>query len=162
MKLYHGTNLIIETPILIEQNRFLDFGFGFYTTTNLEQATNFSKKVLRREGCGTSIVNIYDFDINDAFNLKVKKFDCPSEEWLDFVSMNRNGEYNLEKFDIIIGPVADDDVYKTFQLYASNVLSKEQTIEILKIKKLYNQYVFSSNDALKLLKYIDYIEVKNE
>ena len=34
MILYHGSNMIVENPKLIEQNRFLDFGYGFYTTTN--------------------------------------------------------------------------------------------------------------------------------
>ena len=34
MILYHGSNLVVSKPKLIQQNRFLDFGFGFYTTTN--------------------------------------------------------------------------------------------------------------------------------
>ena len=34
MILYHGSNVIVSEPRLIEQNRFLDFSFGFYTTTN--------------------------------------------------------------------------------------------------------------------------------
>ena len=34
MILYHGSNVIVSEPRLIEQNRFLDFGFRFYTTTN--------------------------------------------------------------------------------------------------------------------------------
>lgn len=34
MILYHGSNVVVSEPKLIQQNRFLDFGFGFYTTTN--------------------------------------------------------------------------------------------------------------------------------
>lgn len=34
MFLYHVSNMVVRHPKLIEQNRFLDFGFGFYTTTN--------------------------------------------------------------------------------------------------------------------------------
>ena len=48
MILYHGSNLIIKEPRLIKQNRFLDFGFGFYTTTNKAQAISFAEKVFRR------------------------------------------------------------------------------------------------------------------
>ena len=44
MFLYHGSNMKVEQPRLIEQNRFLDFGFGFYTTTNRLQAESFAKK----------------------------------------------------------------------------------------------------------------------
>ena len=51
MILYHGSNTIVEKPKLVEQNRFLDFGYGFYTTTNKDQAENFSKKCPVRRFC---------------------------------------------------------------------------------------------------------------
>ncbi len=44
MILYHGSNVIVSKPQLIHQNRFLDFGFGFYTTTNRVQAIAFADK----------------------------------------------------------------------------------------------------------------------
>lgn len=47
MILYHGSNVIVSEPKLIEQNRFLDFGFGFYTTTNKTQAIGFADKVTK-------------------------------------------------------------------------------------------------------------------
>ena len=59
MYLYHGSNMVVENPKLIEQNRFLDFGYGFYTTTNKTQAESFAKKVVVRRG-GTATVNIYE------------------------------------------------------------------------------------------------------
>ena len=55
------------------------------------------------------------------------------------------------KDDFIYGPVADDDVYTTFTLYTAGVLTKEQTIEALKIKKLYNQLVLASMKAIGYL-----------
>ena len=45
MILYHGSNMIVEKPKLIEQNRFLDFGYGFYTTTNVGQAETLQEKL---------------------------------------------------------------------------------------------------------------------
>ena len=63
MILYHGSNAIVENPQLIEQNRYLDFGNGFYTTTNKAQAENFAQKVIVRRG-GKPIVNEYEFDEN--------------------------------------------------------------------------------------------------
>ena len=44
MLLYHGSNLTVEKPRLIEQTRGLDFGAGFYLTTNETQAVRFSNK----------------------------------------------------------------------------------------------------------------------
>ena len=40
--------LVVAQPKLIQQNRFLDFGYGFYTTTNKEQAISFADKVFRK------------------------------------------------------------------------------------------------------------------
>lgn len=152
MKLYHGSNMIVQQPELIVQNRFLDFGFGFYTTTNKMQAVSFANKVIKRRKNGKPIVNIYDFDEKKASeNLQILKFDFANEAWLDFVSMNRAGEYKGKQYDIIIGAVADDDIYRTFALYTEGLLTKEQTLENLKIKKLYDQVVFATDKALEYL-----------
>ena len=154
MILYHGSNVLVDRPKLIKQNRFLDFGFGFYTTTNKEQAISFAEKVTRRRHIGESIVNIYQFDEDSAFSqCKVLRFDTPNESWLDFVSENRSGNYNGENYDFIFGPVANDDVYTTFTLYMAGVLTKEQTLEALKVKQLYNQLVVTSERALSYLKF---------
>lgn len=158
MILYHGSNVVVKTPRLIEQNRFLDFGNGFYTTTNKEQAKNFAKKVVARKG-GKAIVNIYEIDENISNNLKVRKFNEPNEQWLDFVAKNRSGIYSKDKYDIIIGAVANDDVYKTLQLYLNGVLTKPQALDTLKIKKLFNQYTFATEKALLVLKFINFEEV---
>ncbi len=159
MILYHGSNMVVEKSRIINQNRYLDFGYGFYTTTNKTQAENFARKVVVRRG-GTPIVNVYEIDDNIGSNiLKIKRFNSPDEEWLDFVSLHRNGIYSGEQYDLIIGLVASDDVYRTLQVYSSKLLTKEQTLETLKIKKLFNQYVFSTNTAISLLKFIKYEEV---
>lgn len=155
MKLYHGSNVIVEKPELIIQNRLLDFGFGFYTTTNKEQAVSFATKVYMRRKAGNIIVNIYDFDKDTAFKeLKALNFSFPNESWLDFVAQNRSGTYNGEIYDLVYGPVANDDIYQTFLLYTSGVLSKEQTLQALKIKTVYNQIVFSTSASISYLKYV--------
>lgn len=160
MILYHGSNVIVSQPRLVEQNRYLDFGYGFYTTTNKDQAMAFAQKVYRRRRSGEPAVSIYEIDEEKAFaECAVLKFDAADEAWLDFVSSNRAGKYSGEPFDFVFGPVADDDVYTTFTLYSAGVLSKEQTVAALKVKKLYNQLVLSSEKALSYLKFIGILEV---
>ncbi len=155
MILYHGSNITVTKPKLIEQNRFLDFGFGFYTTTNKTQAIGFADKVTKRRKEGEKSVSIYELNEEIAFSeCSVLRFDTPNEAWLDFVSQNRAGNYNGEHYDFIYGPVANDDVYTTFTLYTAGVLTKEQTLEALKVKKLYNQLVLTSEKALSYLTYI--------
>ena len=155
MILYHGSNVTVSKPKLVEQNRYLDFGFGFYTTTNKAQAISFADKVTKRRKNGERSVSVYELDETKAFSeCKVLQFDYANEAWLDFVSDNRAGIYNGETYDFIYGPVANDDVYTTFTLYSAGILTKEQTLEALKIKKLYNQLVLTSEKAFNYLKFI--------
>ena len=155
MIVYHGSNMVVETPKLVEQNRFLDFGYGFYTTTNKIQAISFAEKVYRRRNEGLKQVSIYDVDEERLFaECSVLKFDAPNEAWLDFVADNRSGNYDGDNYDVIYGPVADDDVYATFTLYQAGALTKEQTLDMLRIKTLYNQMVFATEKSLKLLNFV--------
>lgn len=126
MILYHGSNVIVSKPRFMKQNRFLDFGFGFYTTTNKVQAIGFADKVTKRRKDGEKAVSIYEIDEDHTF-----------------------AECSVLCFDS-----ANDDVYTTFTLYSAGVLTKEQTLEALKIKKLYNQLVLSSEKALSYLKFM--------
>ena len=158
MILYHGSNMIVEKPKLIEQNRFLDFGYGFYTTTNVGQAENFASKVVVRRG-GKPIVNVYEYDENAHTNLKIKRFSAPNEEWLDFVSANRKGECK-EEYDVVIGPVADDGVYEVVRFYEIGVYDLQETLKRLKVEELYNQVLFHTKKALTYLKYIGMEENK--
>lgn len=82
MFLYHGSNLTVSEPRLVEQNRFLDFGYGFYTTTNKAQAIGFADKVTKRRKEGVSTVSIYEIDEVKAFSeCSVLRFDAPDEAW---------------------------------------------------------------------------------
>ena len=162
MILYHGSNVVVDQPTLIQQNRFLDFGFGFYTTTNKAQAVSFAAKVTKRRRSGQRVVSMYKIDEAVAFSeCTILRFDQPDEPWLDFVSENRSGNYNEDSYDFIFGPVANDDVYRTFTLYTAGVLTKEQTLEQLKIKKLYNQLVLTSEKALSYLRFIVLCQRRN-
>ena len=155
MIIYHGSNLVVEEPKLIAQNRYLDFGYGFYTTTNKVQAISFADKVYKRKNEGSRQVSIYEIDEEKLFaECSVLRFDAPNEAWLDFVAENRSGNYEGKNYDVVYGPVANDDVYTTFTLYQSGALTKEQTLETLKIKKLYDQMVFTSEKALSFLKFV--------
>ncbi|MBZ4670759.1 MAG: hypothetical protein JG769_1063 [Oscillospiraceae bacterium] len=156
MILYHGSNMIVSQPKLVHQNRTLDFGYGFYTTTNQNQAVNFAAKVANRRGIGSPCVSMYEVANLEELTSKYKVliFPGPNEEWLDFVFANRNGSYNGEHYDIIFGPVANDTIYQTFVAYEAGILTKEETIARLKVKKLFNQMTFTTESALKELKYI--------
>ena len=125
MIVYHGSNIAVEKPRLVPQNRYLDFGKGFYTTENKAQAISFADKVYRRRKDGAPIVSIYEFDKKAAFAVcKPLIFDAPNEVWLNFVFQNRNGTYKGEAYELIYGPVANDDIFATFTLFAGKEITK--------------------------------------
>ena len=120
-----------------------------------DQARQFAEKVVDRNvGRGVATVSRYEFDDKVALQLfAVLKFTEPNDAWLDFVVDNRSGKYVGPKYDLKIGPVANDNVYTTIQLYMSGVLSRETAIRELKVRKLFNQVVFSSQRALGMLRF---------
>jgi len=161
MIVYHGSNTIVETPNLDLSRKNLDFGPGFYTTENKDQAIEFARKVAIRKRQKPPIVNVYDFDIETAEKvLDIMKFSAPDRVWLDFVHENRRGTYTEKAYDLIIGHVANDDVFETLILYEQGVLNAEQTLEALKIRDLYSQFVFKTEKALSSLKFIKSFEIE--
>lgn len=59
----------------------------------------------------------------------------------------------------MIGAVANDDVFRTVQLFLAGLYDVEQTLKMLKIKDLYDQYVFTTDKAVRRLKYVSSEEV---
>jgi hypothetical protein len=167
MTLYHGSTVIVEHPFLKQSIRSLDFGPGFYTTTNEDQAGEFAGKVYERairenKIPAGSFISIYTIDYEKAKNtLAVLTFDTPDEKWFDFVMANRRNIYDGPKYDILYGPVANDTVFRTLITYELGEISKQTAIRRLKVKKLFNQMVFSTEKSLKFLEFTGCKEIKN-
>ena len=49
--------------------------------------------------------------------LVILHFPDTGKLWLDFVYQNRRGIYTGKPYDLIIGPVANDDVFATLIIY---------------------------------------------
>ena len=164
MKLYHGSTIIVKKPDLTILNYKTDFGKGFYTTTDFEQAkkwTKIKKERLLKEKDNLTIhqyVNVYEYTENN--NLNILDFQEATEEWLKFVFKNRQSEELVHQYDIVKGPVADDNLYQVLVNYENGVYDMEETIKRLKTYLLSNQISFHTLKALDSLKYIETIEVK--
>ena len=154
MKVYHGSLVIVENPEIRVGDRYLDFGYGFYTTMNEEQAVKWTAKQKKRKGPDIGYVSAYDSDLEKAeAELKILRFDKADKEWLDFVFANRKGQ-SRETYDIVIGPVADDGVYEVVRLYEIGVYDLEEALKRLKVEELYNQVLFHTEKSLAYLKFI--------
>ncbi|MCL2290529.1 MAG: DUF3990 domain-containing protein [Bacteroidetes bacterium] len=154
MILYHGSTEIVENPKIITSDNFLDFGYGFYTTTSEEQAHRWAKIKRNRIKSIDAYLNVYKIDerIFSDNLFSILRFENPSREWLRFVIDNRRGEA-MHNYDFVYGPVANDTLYRTFTLYESGVLTLEETIRRLKVSELFDQLSFHTEKALENLKF---------
>lgn len=79
MIIYHGSNVVVEQPKIMQGERMLDFGTGFYTTSNKEQAMLWAQRVSERRKPKDKLLSIYEFDIEAAQrNLAIIHFDEPN------------------------------------------------------------------------------------
>ena len=157
MILYHGTNLCIDQIDLSVCRPNKDFGKGFYLTTLEDQAQKMAKRVAAIYG-GEPIVNVYEFNNENMQNpvLNIRRFKEPSIEWALFVTNNRNGitdgEHNLNlHYDIVIGPVADDDLSLLFRQFSSGLIDEAALKKGMESRKLTDQYSFHTQKAIQLL-----------
>jgi hypothetical protein len=161
MKLFHGGIEIIEKPVILDNQRLLDFGKGFYTTTNKKQAEKWALIKQKRNGSDVkAIVSVFELDAKIFSNKDyiVKYFQYANEEWLDFIVQNRR-ENTGHSYDIVKGSVANDNLYATLVLFETGLLSKEETIVRLKTHVLFDQVSFHNEKILTELKFIDCYEL---
>lgn len=164
MIVYHGSIVEIKSPDTAHSKNYLDFGKGFYVTSYREQAERWAVRKALRSGNGKPVLNAYELN-EDYSGYKVLSFRDPEDDeaWLDFVCACRDGSEEYKKYDIIIGGVADDDVFKSVDMYRRGVWDKQRTLQELKYYKKNNQIVFINPKALGDLlkfKFSDVVEAK--
>ncbi|MDR2968359.1 MAG: DUF3990 domain-containing protein [Tannerellaceae bacterium] len=153
MKVYHGSYTAIENIDFSFCLKNRDFGCGFYVTQLYEQAETWaSRKGLRKKM--QPVVTEFEFAehyFNDQF-LKVLRFTDYSEEWLDFIVLNRknNSEKQAHDYDMIEGPVADDKIATRVDEYLDGIISKEQFLTDL-VRYPSHQICFCTIQSLRAL-----------
>lgn len=149
--LFHGGTEIIRNPSVEHGRIDIDFGPGFYTTTDFKMA--------KKWACSrsSSFINTYHFD-SDSLNILHLE---ANEEWLNYVVSNRSGDASLSPFndslyDVIIGPTADDRIFVIADLYMDGYIGVDDAIEIINCMHYIEQVVFKKQESLiKSLKFID-------
>lgn len=152
MKLYHGSNMVIEQIDLSKCKPYKDFGQGFYLTEIKEQAEQMARRTSAIYG-GEPVVTEFEFDETALNTLSVKIYQEPCEEWALFVMANRsrNNAQPTHRFDIVIGPVADDTIATLFRNFDDGIIDLQMLVNGLKYKKVLSQYLFHSAEAIKYL-----------
>lgn len=156
MLLYHGSNVEVSNPQILESDRRLDFGKGFYLTSSYEQAKRWAELTVKRRETGKATVSVFDFDDISVSDLKILHFTQAQKEWLEYVTLNRKNQIiPNDNYDIVIGPVANDRTMPVITLYFAGIYDIEETIKRLMPQKLCDQYTFRTEKAIKKLKFVE-------
>lgn len=140
---YHGGYQAVKRPEIRVGRNTKDFGNGFYCTIIKEQAERWAKRYT------TKVVSIYDVRLDMGLN--IKEFKTMTDEWLEFIVSCRSGKSH--NYDIVIGAMADDQIYNYISDYMDGVITKEQFWILAKFKYPTHQIAFCTEKALKCLKY---------
>ena len=139
---YHGSNVEVSVPRILQNGFYKDFGYGFYCTGYEKQAKRWA---MTRKG--DSVINHYEYKADPK--LKVLIFDEMTDEWLDFVADCRRGiEHD---YDIVEGPMADDQIWNFVEGFSDGRISRRAFWELVKFNYPTHQVVFCTDAALKSL-----------
>jgi len=150
MKVYHGGYVAIEMPQILKSRFPKDFGEGFYCTESKQQAVRWASRY------DTAVVSVYKYTPDK--NLKMLVFKEMTEEWLDFIVDCRSGKKH--NFDIVIGAMANDQIYNYISDFIDGILTREQFWVLAKFKYPTHQICFCNEKALKTLQFIGNNKIK--
>lgn len=154
---YHGTAFDFENIDLNKLKNRRDFGKGFYTTTIQAQAEAWAKNIALRNNSSTAYVYVYEFTFAEELNFKV--FDGLTAEWLEFIKDNRTLGDVQHSFDVVVGPVADDNTMLTVNRYMNGTYTTQEALERLAYFRVNDQLCINTEKALKYIKLVRRYEV---
>jgi hypothetical protein len=151
--LYHGSKQVVDEPEIRVTRYSKDFYYGFYCTESKRQAIRWAVRFT-----GVGVLNEYLFEPQG--DLSIQRFPKMSEEWLDFVIACRLN--TPHSYDIVEGPMADDQIFNYVQDYVDGRISRAAFWELARFKHPTHQISFHSARALACLSFARGIEVFNE
>lgn len=154
MRLYHGSIVEVRKPLLHYGRKKTDFGKGFYTTTQKEQAEHWARIKKDRAKAAKAVVSEYEIDdsLLSMPELNIRRFQGVDASWLEFVVNCRKAV--AHDYDLVFGPVANDNVFATVNLYESGVLDAPAAIAQLRAYKTYDQLSFHTARVIGALRFV--------
>lgn len=167
VRLYHGSEVIVERPEFGKGARNNDYGKGFYCTENPELAREWACAKQKN-----GYVNIYDLDMTGLSVLNLNDPQYNILNWLAILADNRtywqNGSISedakdyikthflldISGYDVIIGYRADDSYFSFAQDFVAGVISLEKLSEAMRLGKLGEQIVLKSPKAFDQIEFV--------
>lgn len=173
IKLYHGSDKIVERPELGKGSAKNDYGQGFYCTAHFELACEWASKNEAVNG----YANEYVLNLSD---LKVLDLSDPAYNilnWITLLIQNRtfastapiseqakqyllaNFSVDVSGYDVIKGYRADDSYFSFARDFVNNTISVQQLAKAMNLGKLGIQYMLRTEKAFANLTYVRAQEV---
>ena len=149
MTVFHGGPGQVTEPRIILGRFTKDFGLGFYCTIYREQAERWAR---RRTTAWVS-----EYEVRIGTDLDVLEFKEMNDEWLDFIAACRSGHEH--QHDVVIGPMANDQVWNYVADYLDGVITREQFWVLARFKYPTHQIAFCTERALRTLRFVSAGEV---
>lgn len=184
---YHATISLYKKSLLdgikIERgDDCVDFGQGFYTTTNYQQAMEFAirrskdfnkfQKTCLSPKNASPMIFSYNLDKTKLLDLNGVVFDNPNEKWSEFIYNNRLGIdfsrsswHNINKeYDFVYGSMADSNISVIIQDAKSGKMSYDEFVIAIMPYNKYTQDQLSLHtaQALSCLEFIDVVKIEKE
>ena len=157
MILYHGSNMVIDTPDLSKSKPYKDFGQGFYLSADRFQAQRMGEQrtLIEQEGEPTVTRFMFDERLLHSGEMKTKVWTDYCEDWAQFIVKNRDMRVPqpCHDYDIVYGPIADDGVAYLLRRYKAGTISFKELLQELRYPRgITFQYYFGTQRALSTLK----------
>ncbi len=168
MIVYHGSEQIIQKPVYNGSKRTNDYGYGFYTTANIELAKEWA--CAKNEN---GFANTYEADLDKLKVLYLNSQEYNILNWLAILTKYRTywqkssiaeeaKDYLQEHFfidpsayDVIIGYRADDSYFSFAQDFIAGTISLSKLSMAMRLGKLGEQIVFKSEESFRHIRFIN-------
>ena len=167
MIVYHGSDHLIPFPRYNGSKRTNDYGYGFYTTENIELAKEWACSE-NRDG----FANRYELDMEGLTVLRLNSPDFSILNWLAILaryrsywqkgSVSESAKDYLQRhffidpaqYDIIIGYRADDSYFTFAQDFVAGTISLARLSEAMRLGRLGEQIVLKSKASFEHLRFL--------
>ncbi len=175
LKIYHGSEKVIEKPMYGAGKRHNDFGVGFYCTEDNELAKEWSVTSVNN---GFSNCYELDYEYLKILNLNTEEYTILN--WIAILVQyrlfsiktpvaNRARKYlidhfgvNVNAYDVVIGYRADDSYFDYAEAFLNNSITVEQLSLAMRLGKLGEQIVLKSEFAFFNLSFLGYEVVEKD
>lgn len=175
MKLYHGSEKIVETPQFGAGNPRNDYGLGFYCTQNLDLAKEWACQK-NTDGYASE----YELNLADLSVLDLSSGEYTILHWLCILMQNRifipktsfgkenletllaQYKLNYEAFDVICGYRANVSYFTFASDFLENAIPLQNLASSMKLGELGMQVVLKSPKAFSDLMYTQSFRVEKE